>query len=744
MDQLLPVINKLQDVFNAIGGERIDLPQICVIGSQSSGKSSVLEHIVGIDFLPRGSGIVTRRPLVLQLYHLPSKPHEEVKEWGEFLHLPNKNFYDFTKIREEIEAETNRHCGPRGVSMTPIRLSIYSPNVLNLTLVDLPGLTKVTIPGQPADLPQQIRKMALEYIGNPNAIILCVSAANTDLATSDGIQLAKEIDPDGRRTIGVITKIDIMDRGTDALEMLTGRVIPLNLGFVGVVMRSQQDILDKKTIREALKDEEKFFATHPVYRPISSRLGTRFLTRSLNTILMNHIRKTLPDLKQRISKMTHDCQNEMATYGDGFFDSQSKSAMLLNIINNFTRDYASAIDGKLEEVSTNELYGGARINIIFTDVYGKYIDSIRNGDYLSEQDIRTAIKNSAGPRGALIVPEGSFEFLVKSLISRLEEPSLECCEQVFGELQKIVAKLTECRELTRFKNLRTRILDVVNLLLLNCKNPTRTMISHLIGIELAYINTSHEEFIGGGGAVAKLYETMAATHRLDNQNAQPYNPTGGPPSQPQAPGHSPTPAGQPNPADQPQGGFFGRYFGGPPGSQGGPQGGPQGGHPQGQLQRPDDRARQPQGVPGSVPGQAPLQQNRPPQQPKKLEPNPFQAAPGGPIVLSMPTTIRVGPVTPQEKFETQLIQELISSYFGIVCKNLQDTVPKSIMHFLVSTSKTNMQNELVKHLYKEDLLEELLEENPEIATRRKRCKEMLDALMKANAVLMELRDFDIR
>src|SRR3990167_6283571 len=112
MEQLLPVINKLQDVFNAVGGERIDLPQIVVIGAQSSGKSSVLEHIVGRDFLPRGSGIVTRRPLVLQCINTPSAPNNEKgdensEEWGEFLHRPNQLFYDFSKIREEIENDTD-------------------------------------------------------------------------------------------------------------------------------------------------------------------------------------------------------------------------------------------------------------------------------------------------------------------------------------------------------------------------------------------------------------------------------------------------------------------------------------------------------------------------------------------------------------------------------------------------------------------------------------------------------------
>ena len=158
-----------------------------MIGSQSSGKSSVLEHVVGRDFLPRGTGIVTRRPLVLQLYHTPvSGDADEAKktsEWGEFLHLPGQKFFDFDEIRNEISRETERVTGRnRGISNKSISLKIHSPSVLNLTLVDLPGMTKVSVGDQPADIEDQIRAMCLQYIKNPNAIVLAVTAANTDLA----------------------------------------------------------------------------------------------------------------------------------------------------------------------------------------------------------------------------------------------------------------------------------------------------------------------------------------------------------------------------------------------------------------------------------------------------------------------------------------------------------------------------------------------------------------------------------
>lgn len=128
----------------------------------------------------------------------------------------------------------------KGVSDKQIRLKISSPNVLNMTLVDLPGITKVPVGDQPSDIESRIRKMIMSHIRQPNCIILAVTPANADLATSDALQLAREADPTGFRTIGVITKLDIMDRGTDASNFLLGKVVPLKLGYVGVVNRCQE------------------------------------------------------------------------------------------------------------------------------------------------------------------------------------------------------------------------------------------------------------------------------------------------------------------------------------------------------------------------------------------------------------------------------------------------------------------------------------------------------------------------
>lgn len=219
-----------------------------------------------------------------------------IEEWGKFLHTKNKVFSDFNDIRLEIERETDRMAGNnKGICPEPINLKIYSTRVVNLTLVDLPGMTKVPVGDQPEDIELQIRNLLVKHIENPNSIILAVTAANTDIATSESLKLAKDVDPDGRRTLAVLTKLDLMDAGTDAIDILCGRVIPVKLGIIGVVNRSQQDIIDKKIIDDQLKDEAAYLQRK--YPTLATRNGTPYLAKTLNRLLMHHIRDCLPDLK---------------------------------------------------------------------------------------------------------------------------------------------------------------------------------------------------------------------------------------------------------------------------------------------------------------------------------------------------------------------------------------------------------------------------------------------------------------
>merc|ERR1712088_1201860 len=527
MESLIPVINKLQDVFNTVGADSIQLPQIVIVGSQSSGKSSVIESLVGRSILPRGTGIVTRRPLILQLIYTPKddRVHRsaergtiEHEEWAEFLHTKNKVFTDWDDVRREIERETDAVAGSnKGICPDPISLKFYSTSVLSLTLVDLPGLTKVPVGDQPEDIEGQIKSLIAKYIVNPNSIILAVSAANADIATSESIKLARDVDPDGRRTLAVVTKLDLMDAGTDAIDILCGRVIPVKLGIIGVINRSQQDIKDNKSIEDAVKDEASFLQRK--YPTLATRNGTSFLAKTLNRLLMHHIRDCLPDLKTRVNVMAAQFQSLLNSYGQDVVD---KNTTLLQIITKFASGYVSALEGTSHNIETQELCGGARICYIFHETFGRTLDSIHPLTGLSNMDILTAIRNSNGPRPALFVPEVSFELLVKRQIRRLEEPSLRCVELVHEEMQRIIQHCGNevQQEMLRFPKLHEKIIDVVTNLLRSRLQPTNSMVENIVAIELAYINTKHPDFYKDASSIGGMLKSPDM--EADNRGQAPF------------------------------------------------------------------------------------------------------------------------------------------------------------------------------------------------------------------------------
>lgn len=646
MDQLIPIVNKLQGAFGEVGMvAKIDLPQIAVVGAQSSGKSSVLEALVGRDFLPRGSGIVTRRPLILQLHHVPKAP--DARPYGEFAHKPNARFYEFADIRTEIIRSTDEEAGAgKAISRKPIQLRIHSPDVLNLTLVDLPGITKVAVGDQPHDVEVQIRDLVMEYISQKNCIILAVTAANQDLANSDAIKIAREVDPNGDRTLGVLTKLDLMDKGTDALDVLMGKVVPLKRGYIGVVNRGQQDINNNKDIRSALKSEEEFLAAHPQYSRIANRMGCAYLGKMLNAVLLQHIRETLPELKAKIHDLIAQTNTVLRQLGDDQ-TSLSSGALLLSLLTQYSNAIVATIDGThTDNVNKTELVGGARINFIFTHAFGPYIMSLKPCEGLTDEHIRTTIDNAKGPRSALFIPEQAFEMLVRQQVARLEEPCLKCCDHVFDELVKICDAGE--REINRYPTLRTRVGEHVVKLLREFMNPLREFIGNLIKIELAYINTNHPHFYGGGS----VYDQLGAPAQALNTPQVPPQPI-------------------PLIADEP--------------SRKGSQ------------------------------------------------------------FSDMPSHIRQdrANMTERQRKETEVIKQLLTTYYSIVQISIQDKIPKAIVHFLVNKVKTDLPAHLVTAFYREALFEELLAESDEVAKKRQAAKKMLACLTQAAETLAEVRDFKL-
>jgi len=743
MESLIPVINKLQDVFNTVGADSIQLPQIVIVGSQSSGKSSVIESLVGRSILPRGTGIVTRRPLILQLVYTPKddRVHRSAErgtiehdEWAEFLHTKNRVFTDWDEVRREIERETDAVAGSnKGICPDPISLKFYSTSVLSLTMVDLPGLTKVAVGEQPEDIEAQIKSLILKFITNPNSIILAVSPANADMATSESLKIARDIDPDGRRTLAVVTKLDLMDAGTDAIDILCGRVIPVKLGIIGVINRSQQDIIDKKDIKEAIKDEASFLSRK--YPTLATRNGTPYLAKTLNRLLMHHIRDCLPELKTRVNVMASQFQTLLNSYGAEVVE---KNTTLLQIITKFASSYVATLDGTARNIETSELCGGARICYIFHETFGRTLDSIHPLTGLSNMDILTAIRNSNGPRPALFVPEVSFELLVKRQIRRLEEPSLRCVELVHEEMQRIIQHCGNevQQEMLRFPKLHEKIIDVVTNLLRSRLQPTNSMVENIVAIELAYINTKHPDFYKDASSIGGMLKSpdMEADNRGQVRGKQ----GGG-----SVDGRSRSQNSRPHSVHFPQQQMTNGDADSSDKENAVPRAGAQ---RNGGGKNVDTVITASTWLSNILP--TPKEELD-----RELSPSPQQRA----VMQAEETQAAISPMKPvnllpeiptqtgrklndREQRDVEVIERLIKSYFYLTRKGIQDSVPKSVMHFLVNYTKDNLQSELVRSLYKADQIETLLSESEHIGQRRKEAAEMLGALQKASQIISEIRE----
>lgn len=304
-DQMMLLTKKMIEIrslLQTIGqSDALTLPSIVVIGSQSSGKSSVLEAIVGHEFLPKGSNMVTRRPIELTLVNTP----DAKAEYGEFPALGLGKITDFLQIQKTLTdlnlAVPEKEC----VSDDPIQLRIYSPRIPDLSLIDLPGYIQVSGFDQPDELKERIVQLCEKYIKAPN-IILAISAADVDLANSTSLRASRRIDPRGERTIGVITKLDLVDPSRGA-AILNDRNYPLRLGYVGVVCKIPQTAglftRGGGNITDALiKNENSYFSAHPAQFGLDTQVevGTTNLRKKLMHVLERTLASSLGSTSEAI------------------------------------------------------------------------------------------------------------------------------------------------------------------------------------------------------------------------------------------------------------------------------------------------------------------------------------------------------------------------------------------------------------------------------------------------------------
>lgn len=356
-DQLIQVGDYIRDIFK--NTEFLNPPTLCVVGTQSSGKSITLNGLMGFDILPNGKEIVTRTPIHLRLIHTKDVKVITV----EFYESTNAKMIStfnidalttpesqIIPIREEIYRLTELYAGKtKNVTDTPIDIKIKSPNVPNLSVIDLPGLTNIALTdqGQSENIKADIQGMITKYIKNPRTIILSIIPATIDVESDMGLGLIKEYDPHFERTIGVLTKVDMI-KDTNVEKYLSASIsknLQLGYGYYAVRNRSSEEV---KTIsaKDAYILEQKFFNETSPYNisEFKNRLGSNNLGNQLSEILLTHLRSYLPEIIEEIKNTEKTIDSQLDDIGRNYLTNESEKLTTLNILlHDFQKEYNDAI-----------------------------------------------------------------------------------------------------------------------------------------------------------------------------------------------------------------------------------------------------------------------------------------------------------------------------------------------------------------------------------------------------------------
>ena len=464
--QILKIGNILNSIF--INRTDMNIPKLVVVGSQSSGKSSILNSILGLDILPTGTNMVTRGPLQLELI----QSFNDIKAvFGEYingewitikqieLNSPNPTKEQKKDISSVIRSITNEYAG-EGMNITnqPIYLRIFSPNIPNLSLVDLPGLTMVacTDKGQPKDIKTKIRTLISSYISDKSSIIMAVMPARTDIEADLALDLVKEHDPEGVRTVGILTKLDLMNEGTNIAAYLENKIstdLQLKLGYYGVKNRNRLQ-MNEFNAQEALRLEREFINSHTIYAKskYKKNLGIPALCNTLSTILVKSLKKNIPGILNKINKELIDAETKLDRLGTPLPEEESlKSALIHKTIAKLSRKYISVLEDRGKNINTarniKNYFKELRKTMLALEPFSKKITS--------DQYIKAAIDNCEGNH--MSFPSPPVEVLEQMLkdpklrpFELIIKPSHKCSQDIMGELTELIEVLIKDLGIERF------------------------------------------------------------------------------------------------------------------------------------------------------------------------------------------------------------------------------------------------------------------------------------------------------
>ena len=536
--EIMTKANALQSLFsdNDLGLD-ITIPRLVSVGAQSSAKSSALNAICKHDILPTASTCCTRVVSVVQMVNDPNKNSVSffTTHNGELSLKKTTSLNDATQVANDIGYFTNLLAGSqKGMSKQTLTIRINSPNVPNIAISDCPGIVQrgCTDSGQPVDVKQQIKDLITHHISDPSAIIVAVMPLRPDLETDPVFEVLSECDPDFSRTIGILSKPDLVPAGSECLQnYLLNQNVSKDLmpahGYFAVKLGGNPLL----SHAERLNDERSFFTSLPNHKAFAHRTGVDNLTKALSQILKSKLEETMPSVSDEVDAALTATNQEIQELGGDLPQSQEAQKLYLD---NLIAKISSEFVNNLERGVTLLNYG-RKLKEIFVEYRAEILDH----DFVSDIDdnyLKEAIQNSHGNRMATSFPTVEIlESIVldtrKDVLCKFLNPTDELIERVKALLLELLDDILDSK-CGRFQNLVKEINITVTKELNGYADRARNRVREAVGIEAAYVWATDEEFLamleeksmkamGDPGTMRKIVEGYIHTVKVSLNNQLP-------------------------------------------------------------------------------------------------------------------------------------------------------------------------------------------------------------------------------
>jgi GTP-binding protein EngB required for normal cell division len=544
-NQIFNLTNDINSLFSEIdfveSKVSISLPRLVVIGTQSSGKSSVLNSIMAMDILPTGKNMVTRTPLDIRLHKIESTEAyfacNGYVEFGEYINgewiinkkiniktpIPQENEID--EIRNYIKIKTNESAGScMNISPNPIILQIYSQYVPNLSLVDLPGLTIVPCidKGQPEDIKEKIENLALSYIKNEKTIVLLIMQSRNDIETDLGMALIKKTK--NKKIIGVLTKPDLMNPETHIGDYLLNNISKnLMLEYGYFVIKNRNNIELTESIIKGFELEKQYFLNHIEYKKqiYTAKIGTQNLTNNISTILLSSITDLLPSALNEIITLETQINDKIEKFGIPLPQTkEGKLAFINKYVSNFNSKFAEGIESRNINFNT-----GKSIKDTFT-TYKKELSEIKpffDKNIYNQEYFSNIISSFEGNHMTFHVPlvqvlETCLTDEKHKPIMKLQTRSLKCVDMICDVLINSIKNILNQDEFSRYSLLANHILIIISDdLIPKTKIKAKEQINNLLKYEIDYIWTDSPDF-SNSLDIIELTTSSQKNQWFDNKN----------------------------------------------------------------------------------------------------------------------------------------------------------------------------------------------------------------------------------